>query len=330
MTEKALSITNLEKTFHLGFIGALRPFRSLADRLQMKGVAYRVDAVRGISLDVERGEIFGFLGPNGAGKTTTIKMLMGLIHPSAGEGTVLGAPLGDKSARSHIGFLPEHPYFYEHLKPLEFLEFYGSLFSMTARERRRRSLELIDRVGLNHAMGRPLRKFSKGMVQRIGLAQALINDPDLVVLDEPMSGLDPMGRKDVRDIIFELKERGKTVFFSSHILQDVEMICDRVSILVQGRLRSEGRLSDILKTGGGGADISVTGLDEAGRESLASRVESFTVLGDQLRFTVKNQREVDAMLRHILDSGGHIENVTPHRKSLEEIFVAEATREVEP
>jgi ABC-2 type transport system ATP-binding protein len=326
MSDNALQINNLEKTFHLGFIGALRPFRRLADRLQMKGIAYRVDAVRGISLEVQRGEVFGFLGPNGAGKTTTIKMLMGLIHPSGGEGLVLGAPLGNREARSRIGFLPEHPYFYEHLKPLEFLEFYGSLFRMTARERRRRSLELIDRVGLNHAMNRPLRKFSKGMVQRIGLAQALINDPDLVVLDEPMSGLDPMGRKDVRDIIFELKERGKTVFFSSHILQDVEMICDRVSILVEGKLRSEGRLSDLLKTGSGGADISASGLDEAAREKLATHVDDLALLEGHVRCAVSNQESVDNVIRQIIDMGGHIEHVTPHRRSLEEIFVAEATR----
>lgn len=327
MSNLALQIVDLSKTFHLGFIGSLRPFRRLADRLQMKGIAYRVDAVRGISLEVEQGQVFGFLGPNGAGKTTTIKMLMGLIHPSGGEGRVLGAPLGDREARARIGFLPEHPYFYDHLKPLEFLEFYGSLFRLTARERRQRALELIDRVGLTHAMDRPLRKFSKGMVQRIGLAQALINDPDLVVLDEPMSGLDPMGRKDVRDLIFELKERGKTVFFSSHILQDVEMICDRVSILVAGRLRSEGRLSDLLSTGEGGADISATGLDKGVRDALVARVDTAMVVGDQLRITVRSRTAVDELLTEIISAGGHIENVSPHRKSLEEIFVEEATRE---
>ena len=182
----ALQIVELHKTFHLGFLGALRPFRTLADKLQVKGVAYRVDAVNGISLNVEPGQVFGFLGPNGAGKTTTIKILMGLIHPSSGHATILGRPIGDREARAKIGFLPEHPYFYEHLKPLEFLDFYARMFRLTARERKEKCRALVDRVGLNHAINRPLRKFSKGMIQRIGLAQALINDPDLIVLDEPM------------------------------------------------------------------------------------------------------------------------------------------------
>ena len=269
----ALKITDLRKTFHLGFLGALRPFRALADSLQLKGVAYRVDAVNGISLDVEPGQVFGFLGPNGAGKTTTIKMLMGLIHPSSGHATILGRPIGDREARARIGFLPEHPYFYEHLKPLEFLDFYARMFSMTSSQRRDKCRALVDRVGLNHAINRPLRKFSKGMIQRIGLAQALINDPDLIVLDEPMTGLDPMGRKDVRDIIFELKEQLEQ-FLSSHILQDVEMICDRVSILVQGRLRSEGRLQELRNSGHDGVCVSLTELNEAAVERLGTHAQT--------------------------------------------------------
>ncbi|MEZ4467203.1 MAG: ABC transporter ATP-binding protein [bacterium] len=246
MSDAAVEVHDLVKTFDLGFLGALPGIGPLFSRLQLKGIAQRVEAVRGVSLRVEPGEIFGFLGPNGAGKTTTIKMLMGLIRPTSGTASILGRPLGDREARARLGFLPEHPYFYDYLKPIEFLDFYGRLFRIDARERRRRAEALVDRVGLRHAVNRPLRKFSKGMVQRIGIAQALINDPDLVVLDEPMSGLDPMGRKDVRDLIFALKEQGKTVFFSSHILQDVEALCDRVAIMARGRLRSIGPLHTLL------------------------------------------------------------------------------------
>ena len=185
MTIPAIKIENLEKTFRLGFLGALKPFRPIADRLQVKGIAYRVDAVRNISLEVDPGQFYGFLGPNGAGKTTTLKILTGLIHPTKGRVSIFGGEASDKETRAKIGFLPEHPYFYEHLKPMEFLDFYGQLFRMSARERKTRAQELIHRVGLGHAIGRPLRKFSKGMIQRMGLAQALINDPELVIPMNP-------------------------------------------------------------------------------------------------------------------------------------------------
>ncbi|MEE2785850.1 MAG: ABC transporter ATP-binding protein [Myxococcota bacterium] len=325
-TTAALKITDLQKTFHLGFLGALRPFRRLTDRLQLKGIAYRVDAVKGISFEVERGQVFGFLGPNGAGKTTTIKMLMGLIHPSAGEARILGHSIGDKTARAQIGFLPEHPYFYEHLKPMEFLDFYAQMFAMTARERRAKARALIDRVGLSHAINRPLRKFSKGMIQRIGLAQALINDPELVVLDEPMSGLDPMGRKDVRDIIFELREKGKTVFLSSHILQDVEMICDRVSILVHGELRSEARLAELMDEHRQGVSVSVNGLKAHQIEGLAGHYQTLRVVADTCVFGLDDADMVNDFLTSAMAAGGSIQDVTPARKSLEELFVEETTR----
>ncbi|MCA9540574.1 MAG: ABC transporter ATP-binding protein, partial [Myxococcales bacterium] len=325
-SEPALLIEDLVKTFDLGFLGALPGFGGLAARLQIKGLAHRVEAVRGISLRVESGEIFGFLGPNGAGKTTTIKMLMGLIHPTAGQARLLGHPLGHRAARARLGFLPEHPYFYEHLKPAEFLDFYARLFRLTASERKARIARLIDRVGLGYAANRPLRKFSKGMIQRIGIAQALINDPDLVVLDEPMSGLDPMGRKDVRDIIFELKEHGKTVFFSSHILQDVEMICDRVAIVVAGRLRSLGTIDALLEAPTHRVEVVGGHLDDAAVERLSGRAEATRSVGGQWRFTLGNEDVVGDFARALLDEGGRLVSLAPQRMSLEELFVAEAQR----
>ena len=320
----ALTATGLTKTFHLGFLGALRPFRALAARTKIKGMAYHVDAVRGVDVEVQRGEIYGFLGPNGAGKTTTIKMLLGLVHPSAGSGTLLGQPLGSKDARAQIGYLPEHPYFYDHLLPLEFLDFYGKLFSMSAQERRSRSLELIERVGLSHAMKRPIRKFSKGMVQRLGLAQALINTPQLVILDEPLSGLDPMGRKDVRDIIYDLKSRGATVFFSSHILQDVEMICDRVGILVNGQLRHEGALTELLENDERRSEISVRQLsdEQEARYQANPDMELRRVAAGWELVVSAGSMQVE-VLKELSMGGTEITRVAPVRRSLEEFFVNE-------
>lgn len=325
MPAPVLDVSNLVKTFDLGFLGALPGVGPWFSRMQIKGIGQRVEAVRGASLTVEPGEIFGFLGPNGAGKTTTIKMLMGLIRPSSGQATVLGRPLGDRDARARLGFLPEHPYFYDYLKPLEFLDFYGRLFGLTARERRTRSQALVDRVGLGHAINRPLRKFSKGMIQRMGIAQALINDPDLVVLDEPMSGLDPMGRKDVRDIIFELKSRGKTVFFSSHILQDVEAICDRISIMVSGKVRAVGTLDSMLNDSVEHVEITVAGLTDDARANSPIDLTPARVATDRVIFDVPPDA-VDRTTRALLDAGAHIVSVSRVRRSLEALFVDTARK----
>ena len=325
MTESAIRLDNLVKTFDIGFLGSVPLLGRISPKIQIKGIAKRVEAVRGMSLTVEPGELFGFLGPNGAGKTTTIKMMMGLVRPTSGTGYLLGAPLGDRKTRGRLGFLPEHPYFYEYLKPLEFLDFYARLFSMTARTRKKRAEALIDRVGLRHAINRPLRKFSKGMVQRIGIAQALINNPDLVVLDEPMSGLDPMGRKDVRDLIFELKEQGKTVFFSSHIMHDVEEICDRVAIVVRGRVRSAGLLSELLDTPSKMNEVTVTGIAPEAIDTLKADAENMRHVAGNWIFTVKSESQAErALIQHVYASNARLISVVPVRRSLEEVFVQTA------
>ena len=291
----------------------------------------RYGAERGIddvTLRVEQGARFGFLGPNGAGKTTTMKMLMGLIRPTSGTAKLLGRPLGDRHARARLGFLPEHPYFYDYLKPIEFLDFYGRLFSIDARERRRRAEALVDRVGLRHAVNRPLRKFSKGMVQRIGIAQALINDPDLVVLDEPMSGLDPMGRKDVRDLIFGLKEQGKTVFFSSHILQDVEALCDRVGIMARGRLRSIGPLHTLLGDEVERVDVTLASATPALIEALTATGGAPRTLPGHWVFSLPGDADSSPFIQTALSAGARVVSVLPHRRSLETLFV-EAARDAE-
>jgi len=206
-------------------------------------------ALEGLDLAVQEGEVFGFVGPNGAGKTTTIKILMGLIHSTSGTAKLLGQSLDNIETKSKIGFLPESSHFYEYLTASEILAFYGKLFGLSNNLIKERTLALLKQVGLESSAHLQLRKFSKGMLQRIGIAQALINDPELIILDEPMSGLDPIGRREMRALILSLKAQGKTIFFSSHITHDVEMICDRVGILVGGRLLRVGRLSEILDTG---------------------------------------------------------------------------------
>ena len=242
MNERApvVQIFNLHKTFHTGF------FRK------------RVDAVKGVSFEVERGEIFGLLGPNGAGKTTTLKVMMGLIKPSRGKVRIFGLDGRKPAARTKVGFLPENPYFHEYLTPRELLDFYGDLCGMKKKDIRERRNLLIDQMGLNDAASRPLRKFSKGMLQRVGLAQAMISEPDLLVLDEPMGGLDPIGRKFVADLLADLNEKGTTILFSSHILSDVERLCKRVVILNKGVTVAHGSLDELV--GGDSSDESLESL----------------------------------------------------------------------
>ncbi len=298
-----LEVIGLYKTFHIGF------FRK------------RVEAVRGTSFSVKRGEIFGLLGPNGAGKTTTIKSILRLIFPSKGEIRIFGRPSGDREAAMRVGYMPENPYVYQYLKPIEFLDLCGRLVGLDKRTRRTRSEEMIDKVGLRHAADRPIGKFSKGMMQRIGLAQALLHDPELLVLDEPMSGLDPIGRKEVRDLLVEQRERGKTLLFTSHILSDVELLCDRVVIMNRGEITSEGQVHDLLESAGRRVEIRLSSASQKLRESLASRGTIVESGASHLTLQVDGQQAVDEVLRISSAAGARLDAMVPERESLENLFV---------
>src|SRR5213592_5006715 len=265
----ALSTHELTKDYAIGF-WRKRPHRVL-DRL---------------TLDVETGEVFGFLGPNGAGKTTTLKLLMQLVFPTSGGAELLGRPLGDLSVKRRLGYLPENPYFYDYLTAEELLTYFASLFGYRGSDRRARTDRLLDEVGIGAERRLQLRKFSKGMLQRVGIAQALVNEPELVILDEPMSGLDPLGRRDVRSLILRLRDRGATVFFSSHVLSDAEALCSRVAILARGRLVATGRLDEMLAFKARGWELVVAGADDALIARLGSRVVRAIKIGEG-RYTLE-------------------------------------------
>lgn len=285
-------------------------------------------ALDGLSLTVGRGEIFGFLGPNGAGKTTTIKILMGLVRATSGTAQLLGKPAGDVATRRRIGFLPESPYFYDYLTAEEFLGFYGRLAGLNHAALALRVTELLELVGLVEARTRQLRKFSKGMLQRIGLAQALIHDPELIILDEPMTGLDPIGRKQVRDLILSLRDCGKTVFFSTHILHDVEMICDRVGIVMKGRLVASGRVDELVRRDHTrSVEVVCQQLKVEGNAFIHSLATRVLQQGQQCLIVLPTPDAVDALVGEIRRQGGRLLSVTPHKASLEDLFFQEATQE---
>jgi len=278
-------------------------------------------ALDGLSLTVSRGEVFGFLGPNGAGKTTTLKILMGLVRPTGGTASLLGQPAGDVETRRRIGFLPESPYFYDYLTAEEFLQFYARLAGLGTAVMQQRVIELLTLVGLIDAKTRQLRTFSKGMLQRIGLAQALIHDPELVILDEPMTGLDPVGRKQVRDIILNLKDRGKTLFFSTHILHDVELICDRVGIVMKGRLLASGRVEQLIRTDHTqSVEIVCQQVNGEGNALIRSMATRVLQQGQQCLIVLPNSDGIDALVSEIRRQGGRLISVTPHKTSLEDLF----------
>ena len=304
MTDIVLRADGLAKTFRLGLLRK------------------RVEAVKEASFEVRRGEIFGYLGPNGSGKTTTLKMLMGLVFPSRGRAEVLGRPVPNREAKRRLGYLPESPYFYEYLTPEEFLDLVGALCDVPRRERRKRARTLIARLGLGHAMGRPLRKFSKGMLQRIGIAQALMGDPELVVLDEPMTGLDPLGRKEIRDLMLELRREGRTVVYSTHILPDVEMTCDRVAMIFSGRVRSVGPLAELLTARLLSTEICFR--HDVGRLPALPAGASLRQAPDGQTVDLPEAADVDAFLKAALAAGASVISITPRRESLEDLFVREA------
>ena len=291
----------------------------------------KVTAVDHLNLDVRRGEVFGVLGPNGAGKTTTIKILMGLIYPTSGTARMFGLSVGDPQTKTKIGFLPESPYFYDYLTSREFLRFYGHLFGLWGRSLDKRVDELLELVGMTHARDLPLRKFSKGMLQRVGIAQALINDPELVVLDEPMSGLDPVGRKEVRDLIFRLKESGKTVMFSSHILHDAELLCDRVAMIMKGRLVACGPVSELIEQGATHqVEMVVDHLSPEGLEHLRPLSDKFVTQASRVMVVLKSPQQVNSALEIIRSSKATLVSLTPHKSSLEELFIREVNGQPAP
>lgn len=304
----AIEILGLEKTYTVGF-WKKRPKRAL----------------RPLHLSVEEGEIFGFLGPNGAGKTTTLKMLMGLVYPTAGSARILGMEVNDPRVKAQIGFLPEHPYFYDYLTAHELLAYYGQLSGVPKRELRPRIESVLKRVGLPDIAGVQLRKFSKGMLQRVGIAQAILHDPKVVFLDEPMSGLDPMGRREVRDLIEQLKKEGKTVFFSTHILSDAEALCDRVAVIHLGELRGVGVVADLTSNMQERVEIVWQGPVPAAMQALA---EECHVTGETVRALLPTDKQ-EAALELLRREKLRLVSVIPVRATLEDYFL-QKLKPVEP
>ncbi len=284
----------------------------------------RVEAVKGISFEVRRGDIFGFLGPNGAGKTTTIKMLTGLIFPTAGSASIFGQPVPSSKAMARVGFLPENPYVYPYLTPTEFVEMCGRLSGLSRRAMRDRTRKVLDQVGILYAADRPVRRLSKGMLQRTGLAAALVADPELLILDEPMSGLDPVGRKEVRDLILSERADGRTIFFSTHILSDVETMCDRVTILRRGNVVVSGRLDELLRSEAQRTDVVLLGVGDVLEEAFREAGYRVSRVLDRLVVEVEGRSRLDQLLKKALEGGASIAEVTPRHETLEDLFVREA------
>ena len=305
MAEAAIRTRALSKDYLVGFWRP-RPYRALDS----------------LSIDVAPGDVFGFLGPNGAGKTTTLKLLMQLVFPTSGEAEILGRPVGDVAVRRRIGYLPENPYFYDHLTAEELLDYYGQLFGMNGAARRQRIPATLDRVGIGAERRLALRKFSKGMLQRVGIAQALLNDPEVLFLDEPMSGLDPLGRRDVRALMLELRDQGRTIFFSSHILSDAEALCSRVAIVAKGRLAASGRLTDLQEFAVLGWELVMSNVPAAALDRIRSRSRRVTAIsGDRYVIELAPDGKPEEMLRELTAAGATMVSLNPLRETLEDVFV---------
>jgi ABC-2 type transport system ATP-binding protein len=318
-----IEIQGLTKDFKVGFmIRGSDDAPSGPKSLKRK----KVRALDNLSLDVYPGEVFGFLGPNGAGKTTTLKILMSLVYPTSGSAKIMGHSLSDVETKSSIGYLPENPYFYDYLTGRELLIYTASLFGLSGNQAACRVDHLLETVGLDSDKARRhLRKYSKGMLQRIGIAQALVNDPQVLFLDEPMSGLDPIGRREVRDLILSLRRQGKTVFFSTHILTDVEALCDRVAILVRGRLVHCGTLHDLTASRGSYIEVVALGTDSAIVQQRAGELPgliSAVPTPHGVHLTVSDDDAVEHALALIREAGGKLVSVNPSRASLEDLFYA--------
>ncbi|MDX9752402.1 MAG: ABC transporter ATP-binding protein [bacterium] len=305
-----LRIQNLTKDYNKGLFR--KKFRALSD----------------LSLSVEEGEIFGILGPNGAGKTTTIKILLQIIFPTAGTAWLLDKEIGDRSQIHKIGYMPENPYFYRFLTGMEFLKFYARLAGIPAEEIRKKAERLLDIVGLSFAAKTRIGEYSKGMVTRVGIAQALVTDPMLLLLDEPMSGLDPIGRREIRDLILELKEEKKTIFFCSHILADVEMLCDRIAILNKGVLVEQGTVREILAAQQSDYIVTLNELSPSLVSQLQPLAKKYEEIGGIHHFTVPSREEAQKITDLAKDAGAQLIEFRPERKTLEDYFVKEVgTRE---
>jgi ABC-2 type transport system ATP-binding protein len=301
MSAPAIDTENLTKDYPIGFLETKKK-RSL----------------EGLTMQVETGEVFGFLGPNGAGKSTTIKLLVGLIFPTAGTARILGRSINDIEMHRDIGYLPEQPYFYDYLTAAELLDYFARFHDLTAADRRERVARMLKKVGLETAGKIQLRKYSKGMMQRVGLAQAILHDPQVVILDEPMSGLDPIGRREVRDIILELKSEGRTVMFSTHILSDAEMLCDRVGVIVGGKLRGVGAPSEIVELKAHGMEIL---FEYAGNNAKAGALLAKAAkAGNRYRLQV-GESELYTVLEQLNAAEAKILSVTQLKQTLEEYFM---------
>lgn len=300
-------------------MGAAIETRQLTKTYKSRALG-KINVVDHLDLQVEEGEIFGFLGPNGAGKTTTIKMLLGIIYPTSGEGYVLGREIGDMDVHRVISYLPERPYYYEHMTGMEILKFYGSLFGINDKDKFQK---LLEKVNLAADASKTISQYSKGMQQRIGLAQSLLNDPKLLFLDEPTGGLDPIAHTEIRDLILQFRDEGRTVFISSHELSEVERICDRVAIINKGKIERQGSLEDLLR--GGRIEIIADGLTQQFADSARGTDAIVSFHNGRLIVDMTEDSDVNSLIDGIRSAKGHIISIVPRRRRLEDLFIETVT-----